>query len=143
MLDLPCTVEHAYGILESNENEYGLVVKEGNNMLTIVKIVISGIIVGAVNLVARYNPSLGGWLAAMPFIILLSSLWLFIDKQTEPQLTGFFIGVLWGLIPTAILVFIVLCCLQRGAPFLVALGVGLFVWSSYLLVAQRLGGFGR
>src|SRR5260370_23834092 len=65
-LNLPCTVENTYGILESNENEYDLAVKEGNNMLTIVKIVISGIIVGAVNLVARYNPTLGGWLAAMP-----------------------------------------------------------------------------
>src|SRR5437588_459165 len=111
-------------------------------MATLVKMVLSALIIGLVAVVARRSPALGGWLAALPLISLLSAFWLYTDHQPNTQLVHFFTGVLWGIIPTVVLLFVVVICLRQSLPFFGSICIGLLVWIVYFLIAQRLGWFG-
>ncbi len=111
-------------------------------MLTFVRILFSAIIIGGVTLVGRRSPALGGFLAAMPLVTVLSVLWLGFDKASPVQLTRFVVGVLWGMIPTALFLVVVVACLRQGMPWIVALGGGAAVWVLYAVAAQRLALFG-
>src|SRR5262245_38740883 len=103
-------------------------------MAVLVKMVISALIIGLVAVIARRSPSLGGWLAALPLITLISAFWLYGDQQTNTQLMRFFVGVLWGIIPTVILLLVVVVCLQQKLPFFASISIGVLVWIVYFLV---------
>jgi len=111
-------------------------------MAMLVKMIVSGLIIGLIAVVARRNPAFGGWLAALPLISLLSAFWLYTDNQPTTQLVRFFTGVLWGIIPTVVLLSVVVVCLRQNIPFFGSVCLGLVIWLVYFLIGQRLGWFG-
>lgn len=61
-------------------------------MIALKAIVSAGVIL-AVNVVARRNPALGGWIAALPIITMLSIVWLVVDGSNNTHIAGFVMGV--------------------------------------------------
>jgi len=110
-------------------------------MIALKAIVSAGVIL-AINLVARRNPALGGWIAALPTITLLSILWLVVDGSDNTRIAGFVTGVMWGLIPNALCLSVLVLLTRHGLPLLVAVACGLSIWLVYTLVAQRFSLFG-
>ncbi|MDQ3780309.1 MAG: DUF3147 family protein [Chloroflexota bacterium] len=108
-------------------------------MFTMVKIVVSAVVIGIVTLIAGRDPKLGGWIAALPLTTVLAVIWLTVDGQSGVELGRFVDGVLWGLIPTTAMLLAVAYCLKRGLPAIPALGLGMIAWIAISLAAQRLG----
>ena len=111
-------------------------------MFLVVKVIVSGLIIGLINLVAQRNPAFAGWAAAFPLITFLSITWLWLDGQPQDNLAALVTGVLWGLIPTALLLVILAVALRQGVPLLVAFAISLAAWGVVTFVAQRTGLFG-
>ncbi|EPZ41021.1 DUF3147 family protein [Alicyclobacillus acidoterrestris] len=105
-------------------------------MMTFVKVLISALVIAAVTTISKQFPTLGGWIAALPIISLLSALWLVFGHQSSEDVARFFTGVLRGLLPTAILLVVTVICLRRGTSFMGALGIAIVAWgaSSYILI---------
>ncbi len=106
-------------------------------MFTLVKIVVSAVVIGIVTLIAGRDPKLGGWIAALPLTTVLSVIWLTFDGQSGVDLGRFVVGVLWGLIPTTAMLLAVAYCLKRGLPAIPALGVGVVAWLGVTFLARR------
>jgi hypothetical protein len=70
-------------------------------MSLLLKIVVSGCIVGGVNLIAAVNPRMAGWLAALPLVSILSIAWLAGGGAPPEDLVAFVTRVLYRLVPTA------------------------------------------
>lgn len=108
-------------------------------MLTSLKVVVSALIIAGVNRAANAHPQLAGWIAAAPIVSLLFVFWLVVDKRENDDISQFVIGVLLGLIPTAIYLAVFAAGLKKGFSFPTALLVGAAAWVGMTLVARRLG----
>ena len=108
-------------------------------MPLLVKILASATAVGLLNLVARRNPALGGWLTAFPVIGILSVLWLLADRRPPADQASFLLTMVTGLIPTGIVLLGIGLLLRAGMPLLPALGLGIAGWVLLTLAARALG----
>jgi uncharacterized membrane protein (GlpM family) len=112
-------------------------------LVLVVKAAVSGVVIVAGTVIAnRLSPSLGGWVAAFPTISFLTVSWLWFDGGSGSEATGLFIGVLWGMLPTAVLIASVVVMLKNGLPLAVSMLLGSAVWVIFTLVAQKGGLFG-
>jgi hypothetical protein len=118
-------------------------VGEGVEVLVLaVKAAVSGVVIVAASVIAnRLSPSLGGW-AAFPTISFLTVAWLWFDGGSGSEATGLFVGVLWGMLPTAVLLASVVVMLKNGLPLAVSMLLGSAVWVVFTLVARKGGLFG-
>jgi hypothetical protein len=102
--------------------------------LLVAKAAVSGAMIVVASVIAnRLSPSLGGWVAAFPLISFLTVAWLWFDGGSEA--TGLLVGVLWGLIPTAVLLLSVVVMTRNGVPLLVSMFLGTAIWVLFTLVA--------
>lgn len=104
-------------------------------LISVAKVLTSAIVIAIVTAIAQKHPSLGGWIAALPIVSVLSAIWLVAGNQPKLEVIGFLTGVVKGLVPTAVLLLVVIVCLRRGLPFIGSLSAAIFVWagSSFLL----------
>lgn len=72
-------------------------------LFTLVKALVSALVILFVTWLANRSPTFGGWIAALPLVSLLSAFSLSVGQQSSRQIADFLTGVLWGLIPTAFL----------------------------------------
>ena len=107
--------------------------------MTVVKVMVSALIVAGVTAVSKQYPGIGGWIAALPVISILSAVWLLVGHQSSADVSEFLVGVLKGLVPTAILLAVVVMFLRRGWPFPGALGVAIVIWGASSFLLQRVG----
>ncbi|WP_059105279.1 DUF3147 family protein [Shouchella shacheensis] len=97
-------------------------------MFTIVKILVSALVIGIITEVARRSPSVGGVIAALPLISLLSLFWLSFQGKSAEEISQFATGVLWGFPATAVLILIVALLLRSAFPLSLALLLGVGGW---------------
>ncbi|MCL6445556.1 MAG: DUF3147 family protein, partial [Alicyclobacillus sp.] len=104
-------------------------------LVTVVKVIVSALIVALVTTISKQYPGIGGWIAALPIISILSAAWLAVGHQSSEDVSRFLIGVLKGLVPTAMLLIAMVMFLRRGWTFPGALGLAIVIWgvSSFLL----------
>ena len=93
----------------------------------VIKMVVSGVFVGLISELAKRLPRVGGLVAALPVISLLTIFWLLVDQQTNPQIAHFIRGILFGLIPTTLFLLLLMLLLERNAQFGVALAISAVV----------------
>ena len=108
-------------------------------MLILAKIVVSALLIGGINAIARANPSLAGWISALPIVSFLSVFWLVADRRETPEIYGFVRGVLYGLPLTAVLLGAIALSLARGFPLLGSMAVGVVIWVGCTWTANQLG----
>jgi uncharacterized membrane protein (GlpM family) len=111
-------------------------------MLILTKAMVSAVVIAGVNLIARQNPGLGGYLAALPWITLLSLIWLTVDHRGSEDVDRFLVGVLWGVIPTVLFLLIAVVALRRGLPLAAAVAGGCLGWLAYTSLARYFGALG-
>lgn len=111
--------------------------------LLLLKALVSGLVVAAANVAAnRLSPTLGGWIAAFPLISFLSVTWLWLDGKPGAEASGLLVGVLWGLIPTAVLLLGVALLARHGVPLPLSMALGTTFWIAFTLTVEKLGLFG-
>lgn len=101
-------------------------------MYTVIKVVISACLIGAVTELARRFPLYGGVIAALPLVSLLSLMWLKIQGQPSAQLQQFLLGVIIGLPATIALLVGVYVALKYNLHIFLAFGAGLMCWGVFL-----------
>jgi Protein of unknown function (DUF3147) len=82
-------------------------------------------------LFAKKFPTFGGWIAALPLVSLLSAFWLSLEQQRSREIADFLTGVLWGLIPTALLLLVTVICLRYHVSFYLSLLFGIGLWGIF------------
>jgi hypothetical protein len=103
-------------------------------MYTIVKILISAVVIGIVTEVAKKYPAQGGIIAALPLVTILSIIWLSVQGESSGTISTFLLGVLKGLPATIILVLIVYIALQYSIHLMAALLLGICGWGLFLFI---------
>lgn len=104
----------------------------------IVKIVVSGIFVGLITEIAKRLPTVGGLVAALPVISLLTIFWLLVDGKTSPQIVETIRGVLFGLIPTTLFLLSLGILLSRDVQFGVALLLSAIILVVVWLIVKQI-----
>jgi F0F1-type ATP synthase assembly protein I len=112
-------------------------------VISLVKVLVSAVVILLVNVVSQRNPVLGGWVASLPIITFLSVLWLLADHKQPADIAQFMGGVLLGLVPTAVLLGVFTLALQRGLAVPWAALSGLLIWALVVLTARSVGLLGR
>lgn len=107
-------------------------------MYTIVKVLVSAIIIGLITEFARKLPTYGGIIAALPLISLLSILWLSIQGEQAETLNKFVVGVLMGLPATVILLIIVYIGMKKSVHLVWSILLGVAGWVLFLAIQDIL-----
>ncbi|AZN42486.1 DUF3147 family protein [Paenibacillus albus] len=97
-------------------------------MFTIVKIIISAAIIGAITEFSRRYPQQGGVIAALPIVSLLSILWLYLQGEPADKLSKFAIGVVWGLPGTIAMLLIIGIAMKHSVHIVASLSLGIVGW---------------
>lgn len=103
-------------------------------MFTIVKVVISAVIIGVVTEISRKSPTYGGIIAALPIVSLLSLIWIYVQGEQTQNLSKFVFGVLKGFPATIILLLIVGLSLRAHISLPLSILLGLCGWGIFLAI---------
>jgi len=104
----------------------------------LLKILLSGILVFAITELTRRIGVIGALLAALPFISLISMVWIYVETGDVAKISAFSIQVFWFVIPSLGL-FASLPWLLGRLSFFASLGIASLV--AILLYALMLGIF--
>ena len=105
-------------------------------MFVLVKILTSAIIIGIITEIARKAPTIGGIIAALPLVSILSLIWLFIQGENSTKLNQFLIGVLYGFPSTIILLTVVWLALKNSYSIISSIAFGLVAWGAWLIIQE-------
>ncbi|UII54383.1 DUF3147 family protein [Cytobacillus spongiae] len=109
-------------------------------MFFFAKIMISALIIAGVTELAKAFPSIGGMIAALPLVSLLSLTWLFVHGADGFELSKFAFGVTKGL-PATICMLLVIAISLKIVPFYVSLILGVVGWGLFLFVQRMIGAY--
>jgi hypothetical protein len=104
----------------------------------ITKYLITAALVVAISELAKWSDRLGGLIAALPLVTLLTLFWLYIEKQPEAKIANHAYYTFWYVIPT-LPMFILFPYLLHRFGFLGAIGfsilltLGCFILFSFVL----------
>ena len=94
--------------------------------------------------VAKKSTVFGALLVSLPFISIISIIWLYNDTKDAAKVADFSEGILWLVLPSLLLFMILPYLLRRDWSFEAALAMGIFATIvAYLLgiyAAQQYGG---
>ncbi|MFD3450388.1 DUF3147 family protein [Microbacteriaceae bacterium 4G12] len=107
-------------------------------MYTLIKILVSAVVIGVVTEIARRFPTFGGVIAALPLVSLLSIIWLYVQGETSANLSKFILGVLWGFPATVVLLLIVYVSLKHSIALYISIVLGVGGWFVFLLLQHNL-----
>ncbi|MQR85174.1 DUF3147 family protein [Bacillus megaterium] len=101
-------------------------------MYSIVKVLISALIISGVTEMAKRFPTYGGIVAALPIVSLLSIIWLSVQGEKKEVVSQFTLGVLYGLPGTILLLAVVYICLKNSLHLFMSLSIGVMCWVLFL-----------
>ncbi|WP_274365173.1 DUF3147 family protein [Paenibacillus thermotolerans] len=107
-------------------------------MFFFIKIASSALVIGLITELARKLRKVGGIVAAMPLITIISLFWLWKQGQGPEELGRFAGGVLYGMPATLAFLGAAAFALHRSLPLYVALIAGAAAWGLWLLVQSFL-----
>lgn len=102
-------------------------------MYVVMKVLISGLIIGLVTEIARRFPMYGGVLAALPLVSILSIIWLTAQGEDVQHSNKFIIGVLMGLPATAVMLVVIYVVLKQSWHLSIAIVLGCVAWVLFLM----------
>ncbi|ASI82735.1 MULTISPECIES: DUF3147 family protein [Bacillus cereus group] len=94
----------------------------------LVKIIVSALIIGVITEVAKHYSTIGGFIAALPLVSLLSLFWISFEGGNKQELSQFALGVLYGFPASALLLFIVYLGLKNSFTLSTSVLLGIGVW---------------
>ncbi|PFN06228.1 MULTISPECIES: DUF3147 family protein [Bacillus cereus group] len=94
----------------------------------LVKVIVSALIIGGVTEFSKHYSTLGGFIAALPLISLLSLFWISVEGGGKQELSQFALGVLYGFPASALLLFIVYIGLKNSFSLSTSVLFGIGIW---------------
>lgn len=72
-------------------------------LYTLLKVLISAILIAAISEIAKRSSLLGAILASIPLLSVLAMVWLYIDTRNALEVSNLSIAIFWLVIPSLIL----------------------------------------
>ncbi|AFU12366.1 membrane protein [Bacillus thuringiensis MC28] len=94
----------------------------------LVKVIVSALIIGIITEVAKHYSTIGGFIAALPLVSLLSLFWISFEGGNKQELSQFTLGVLYGFPASALLLFIVYISLKNSFALSTSVLLGIGAW---------------
>lgn len=101
----------------------------------IIRAIISGILVAAIALIAKREPTIGALVASLPLISILAVLWLWGDTKDGALIANHLDATFWLVLPSLPMFLLIPKLLRSGVSFWTALALGII-----LTVALYCGG---
>jgi F0F1-type ATP synthase assembly protein I len=83
----------------------------------LVKVIVSALVIAVVTEIAKVSTSIGGLIAAMPFITVMSLIWFYTEKKDSILMADFTISVFWGIFPTLLSLLPAIYLFRKGYNF--------------------------
>ena len=113
------------------------------NWLTMVaKGLFSGAIIVAASEIAKKSTLYGAVLISIPFISIVSIIWLYNDTKDVEQVANYAEGIMWLVIPSLLFFIILPFLLRRDWSFETAMSIGIiatilaYILGTYLAISQ-------
>ncbi|WP_144502244.1 DUF3147 family protein [Bacillus thuringiensis] len=101
-------------------------------MYTVIKIIVSALVIGIITEISRRFPAQGGIIAALPIVSILSIVWLYVQGEHIETLSEFTLGVVRGIPATLVMLVIIGISLQHSIHLFTSLILGIGGWLIYL-----------
>ena len=101
------------------------------------KVLLSAVFIGAVNMVARRYPALGGYMAVLPIVTFLSLITLLIDQQSSESISTFLLGALLGVALTSLALVLMLVMVRSGLSTTYVILLGMSLWAVVAYVGTQ------
>ena len=109
----------------------------------ILKIIISSGIITLVSEVSKKNSFIGGLIASIPLISILSMIWLYIDSRDIEKIKNLSTSIFWMVIPSLVLFLSIPILINIGFNFWYSLIIAIILTiTSYLLTIIILSHYG-
>ncbi|MCY8810274.1 DUF3147 family protein [Bacillus atrophaeus] len=105
-------------------------------MAAVSKILVSALLIGLISGISKKYPAIGGMIAALPLLSLLSLFWMRVQGEETETLSRFALGVLFGLPATICLLVTLALLLRASMPFFLSVCLSIVGWAVFLLVQQ-------
>ncbi len=108
----------------------------------IMKYLITAAVVVLVSEFAKRSDKLGGLIAALPIVTLLTLIWLFVEKQPDTKIANHAYYTFWYVVPTLpMLLFFpyVLPKMGFGLAFVASLLLTIVVFFAFALIVKQFG----
>jgi uncharacterized membrane protein (GlpM family) len=110
---------------------------EQTEMQTLLKIVLSVIIILTATGISRRLPSTAGLIGVMPLVGALVLVWVYIENRGDPKIMQEFTkGALWGILPSLLFYLVALFCFRRQFSLPIVLCLSFAVWFAAALIHQ-------
>lgn len=110
---------------------------------TVIKIVLTSLLVVGASEAAKRNVLVGAVLASLPLTSLLAMIWLYADTGDAQKVASFATGIFWMILPSLILLLAFPLLLKRGLGFAPSLVVSIALTTAgYLAMLAILKRFG-
>ena len=108
---------------------------------TIVKIVVSLILILAATAVGKARPSLAGLVGTMPLTALLIMIWLHLETAGDvATMRTYATGAFFGIFPSLLFFAVAVSCYRKNLPLACVLALSFAAWLTGALVHQHLLG---
>ncbi|MGR5882069.1 DUF3147 family protein [Bacillus cereus] len=108
----------------------------------LVKVIVSALIIGVITEVAKHYSTIGGFIAALPLVSLLSLFWISFEGGNKQELSQFALGVLYGFPASALLLFIVYIGLKNSFTLSTSVLLGIGVWCIVFCLSKIISSLG-
>lgn len=112
-------------------------------LYTVIKVLVSAVLIAAISEVAKRSSLLGAVLASIPLVSVLAMIWLYYDTRNSQQVAQLSYGVFWMVLPSLVLFILLPALLKMQLAFAPALMVSLIATViAYFAMLRLLGLFG-
>ena len=108
-----------------------------------INIFISSGIILLVSEIAKKDNLIGGLIASIPIVSVLSLIWLYVDTNDIDKVKGLANGILWMVVPSMSLLIVLPILINYGIKFYLSLTIsGLVTMVCYLVTISLINYFG-
>lgn len=108
-------------------------------MQTLVKVVLSIVIILAATGIGKKLPATAGLIGVMPLTGALVLVWMYLESNGDfKTMQQFSKGAIWGILPSVLFFAMALFCFRRSYPLPAVLALSFGVWLAAALVHQWL-----
>jgi len=94
-------------------------------MYTIIKLVISALILLAVSEISKRNSFIGGLVASLPLVSVLAMIWLYRETHDAAKVAALSTSIFWLVLPSLVFFLILPALLKRHVSFYPAFGLSI------------------
>lgn len=110
---------------------------------TIIKIIITSLLIVAISELSKRNSLIGALLASLPLISVLAMFWLYLDTKDVGKVADLATSVFWLVIPSLIFFISLPILLKNGLNFYLSMGLSMSVTAGcYFLMITILTRYG-